>query len=155
MARQNELTSIGLLGLAPFVFGAATMWLSPVFIPQWAALNIHTVVLTYAGVVAAYLAGMGAGAALKSHAPQTLLASVLATLLAWFAILHGGILTYTTPAVWRYILLIGVYGYLLLRDLRAAGDFPSWYGALRTRLTFWACVCLTLIMARLMSWHYF
>ena len=156
MSRQSEeLTSLGLLSLTPFVFGAAILWLSPVIVPLWIALNVHTLVLTYGGIVAAYLAGVGAGAALKSPAPQSALPGMIAALAAWFAILHGGVLTLSAPAVWRYAILITVFIWLLMRDLRAAGDFPSWYGALRTRLTFWAAITLTMMMARLLSWGYY
>lgn len=155
MSRQpEELTTLGLLGLIPFVFGAAAVWLSPLLIPQWVALNIHTIVLTYSGIIAAYMAGMGAGAALNGAPPASPLPGMIAALAACFAILHGGILTFSASATQRYLIMIAVYVYLLLRDLRAAGDFPSWYGALRTRLTFWACVSLTIIMARLVSWYY-
>jgi len=137
------------------VFGAAFVWISPFFFPQWVALNIHTLVLSYAGIVAAYLAGVGAGATLRGHSPQSFLPGMIAALAAWFAILHGGILTYSTPAVWRYVILIFVYIWLLMRDLKAVDDLPSWYGALRTRLTFWATISLILIAARLAPWgHY-
>ena len=155
MRRQEELTSLGFVALAPIVFGAAFVWLSPFLIPQWVALNVHTLVLTYAGIVAAYLAGVGAGAALQSHAPQSFLPGMLAALAAWFAILHGGVLTVSAPAVWRYVILIAVYIWLLMRDLAAVDEIPSWYGALRTRLTFWTAISLALIMARLFAWgHY-
>ncbi|MEK7266788.1 MAG: DUF3429 family protein [Pseudomonadota bacterium] len=147
------MTRLGFFGLAPFVFGAAVMWTSPLIVPQWAALNIHTLVLSYGGIVAAYMAGAGAGAGLKSHSPASLQGGVIATLAAWFAIWPGGFLTFSVPSVQRYLILIAVYVWILLRDLRAGGDFPSWYGALRTRLTFWACISLILIMARLLSWH--
>ncbi len=151
--QQEEMTRLGLFGLAPFVFGAAVMWTSPLIAPQWMALNIHTLVLSYGGIIAAYMAGVGAGAGLKSHAPASLLGGMIATLAAWFAIWPGGFLYFSVPSVQRYLILIAVYVWILMRDLRAAGEFPSWYGALRTRLTFWACISLVLIMARLLSWH--
>lgn len=153
MSKQEEMTRLGLFGLAPFVFGAAVMWTSPLIVPQWAALNIHTLVLSYGGIVAAYLAGAGAGAALKSHAPAPMLPGAVAALAAWFAIWPGGFLYFSVPAVQRYLILIAVFVWLMLRDLRATSDLPSWYGALRLRLTFWTCISLILIMARLLSWH--
>lgn len=152
---QEEMTRLGLFGLVPFVFGAAVMWTSPLIVPQWAALNIHTLVLSFGGIVAAYLAGIGAGSALRIHSPASLVGGVTATLAAWFAIWPGGFLYFSVPAVQRYLILIAVFAWILLRDLRRAGDFPSWYGALRTRLTFWACISLILIMARLLSWRQF
>lgn len=153
--QQEEMTRFGMLALAPFIFGAAMMWMAPLIIPQWVALNVHTLVLAYGGIIAAYIAGVGAGAGLKSRAPISLLPGMIATLFAWFAIWPSGFLTYSLPAVQRYMILIAVFVWILLRDLRAAGDFPSWYGALRTRLTFWASISLILIMARLISWRYF
>lgn len=153
--QQEEMTRLGLLGLAPFAFGAAAMWTSPLIVPQWAALNIHTLVLSYGGIIAAYLAGAGAGAGLRSHAPASVLPGMIATLAAWFAIWPAGFLTISVPSVQRYLILITVFVWILMRDLRAASDFPSWYGALRARLTLWACISLILIMARLLSWGHF
>ncbi len=154
MTPQEEMTRLGFFGLAPFVFGAAILWLSPFLIPQWAALNAHTLILAYGGIIAAYMAGAGAGAGLKSLAAQPLLPGMIAALIAWFAIWPSGLLYFSVPAVWRYLLLILVLLWLLLRDLRAAADFPSWYGPLRIRLTMWASLSLALIAARLASWGY-
>lgn len=154
MPQEDEMTKLGMLGLAPFVFGAAVMWISPLIIPQWAALNIHSLVLSYGGIIAAYLAGAGAGAGLKNRSPVSILPGMLATLAAWFAIWPTGFLTFSVPSVQRYLILIAVFIWILMRDLRAP-DFPSWYGALRTRLTFWACISLIMIMARLLSWHHY
>ncbi|MCA8887408.1 MAG: DUF3429 domain-containing protein [Parvularculaceae bacterium] len=159
--RQNEelATRLGLYGLVPFFFGAVTVWASPLIVPQWVALNIHSLTLAYAGVIAAWVAGVGAGAALMSARPTTenLAPGILAALVAWFAIWPGGFLTFSMPVVWRYLLLIILFGYLLVRDLRAvsAGDLPSWYGPLRMRLTLWTCVSLALIMSRLILWRFY
>ncbi len=156
---QEEMTRLGFYGLTPFVFGAAVMWLSPFLVPQWAALNIHTIVLTYAGVIVAFLAGTGVGATLKGgpEAYEPFLSRMIAALIAWFVILHGGFLTFSIPAVWRYLIIIIVFAWLLMRDLELAakGGFPSWYGALRMRLTLWAIVSLVLVMARLITWRYY
>lgn len=151
--QQDEMTRLGLFGLTPFFFAAIVMWLSPLIIPSWAALNIHTLALSYAGIIAAYVAGVGAGVGFKSHAPASIIPSVIATLAAWVAIWPGGFLTFSIPAVQRYLILIAVYIWILLRDLRTVDDFPSWYRSLRTRLTFWACISLVLIMARLLTWR--
>lgn len=156
---QEEMTRLGFYGLSPFVFGAAVMWAAPFVIPQWAALNIHTLVLAYAGIIAAFLAGTGAGASLKGgyEAAESFLPRMVAALIAWFAIWPGGFLTLSVPAVWRYAIIIGVFAWLLIRDLEttAKGGYPAWYGALRTRLTLWACVSLILIMSRLITWRYY
>ena len=53
--RRQEMTQLGLLGLAPFVFGAATIWLSPWALPVDVALDIHRVVLAYGAAIVAYL----------------------------------------------------------------------------------------------------
>lgn len=154
---QEELTRLGYYAVAPFIFSAALMWMSPVIIPQWVALNVHTLILAYGGIVAALLAGAGIGAALRSPFSEPLLPALLAALIAWFAIWPSGFLTISVAAVWRYLLLIFLLVFLLNRDLAAAarGDFPAWYGPLRTRLTFWMVVSLILIMARLISWRYY
>lgn len=156
---QEEMTRLGFYGLSPFVFGAALMWISPFIIPQWVALNIHSLVLAYAGIIAAFLAGTGIGAALKSghDSYEPFLPRMLAALVAWFAIWPGGFLTFSVPAVWRYVIIVIVFVWLLMRDLEttAKGGFPSWYGALRIRLTFWACVSLVLIMSRLILWRHY
>ncbi|MFN0024453.1 MAG: DUF3429 domain-containing protein [Parvularculaceae bacterium] len=156
---QEEMTRLGLYGLTPFVFGAAAMWLSPFIVPQWAALNIHTIILAYAGVIASFLAGTGIGASLKGghETYEPFLPRMIAVVVVWFAIWPGGFLTFSVPAVWRYLIVITVFAWLLMRDLEttARGSFPSWYGALRIRLTFWACVSLVLIMARLITWRHF
>lgn len=155
MSRQDEMTRLGFYGVAPFVFSAALMWLSSLVIPQWIALNIHTLILAYGGIIAAYLAGAGAGAGLRGHAPAPLLPGMIAALAAWFAIWPSGFLTFSVPAAWRYLILIVVFVWLAMRDLRSAHDFPSWYGPLRVRLTFWTCVSLVLIMARLLVWRHY
>lgn len=156
---QEEMTRLGFYGLTPFVFGAVMMWLSPLLVPQWAALNIHTLVLAYAGVIAAFLAGTGAGVSLKGghDAHEPFLPRMIAVLIAWFAIWPGGFLIFSVPAVWRYVIILAVFGWLLMRDLETAakGGYPAWYGALRTRLTFWACVSLILIMSRLILWRFY
>lgn len=156
---QEEMTRLGLYGVIPFIVGAAVMWLSPFPVPQWIALDIHKLVLAYAGVIAAFLAGAGAGVSLKGGHEnyEPYLPRMMAVLVAWFAIWHDGFLTFSVPAVWRYVIIIAVFAWLLMRDLAttASGGFPSWYGALRIRLTFWACVSLVIIMARLITWRYF
>lgn len=155
---EEEMTRLGLWGLAPFAVAAVAAWLSPIIIPQWIALNLHSLALAYGGIIAAWLAGAGAGAGLRGGGPGgPYLPGMIAALIAWFAIWPSGFLTLTIPPVWRYLVLIVVFAWLLMRDLRAveAGHFPAWYGPLRTRLTFWACVFLIIIMSRLITWAYY
>ena len=63
MAQHDDLTRLGLYAVAPFVFGAGVMWLSLIIVPQWAALNVHTLILAYGGVIAAFFAGAAAASA--------------------------------------------------------------------------------------------
>lgn len=152
--RQEEITTLGFSGLAPIVAGVVTMWLSPIIVPTWVALNIHTIVLTYAGIIAAYMAGMGGGAILTDTTTNTkepFWPGMVAALLAWIAIIPNGFLIFTIPAAWRYGIIIFVLIYLLLRDLRAVANkqLPEWYGRLRIRLTIWASTTLLLIALRL------
>ncbi len=156
---QEEMTRLGFYGLTPFVFGASAVWLAPVVFPMTLALFIQSMVLAYAAIIAAFLAGTGAGASLKGGAEtyEPFLPRMLAALIAWFAIWPDGASAISMPAVWRYLIMITVFGWLLMRDLETAakGGFPAWYGALRLRLTFWACVSMILIMSRLVTWRYF
>lgn len=147
------------MGLIPFVAGAAAMWLSPWLMPQHMALDFHQIALAYGGIIVAYMAGMGAGAMLPPSLQETrsFLPSMLATLAALLMILPSGTFIISLGAAWRYLVIIMLLIYLLLRDLSAvqAGGLPGWYGRLRVRLTFWACASLTLIMARLFLWGYY
>ena len=147
--QQEQSTRLGFLSVAPFVFGAGLLWLSPVLIPPGLAVNIGELVLVYGAVVAVFLAGMEAVAGLR--APGRLAQPLIAALIAWFIIAPLG--AFAPPAL-RYLLLLALFVLLNVRDLKdaAAGDFPSWYGPLRTRLTFWTMASLTLIMLRLMMW---
>lgn len=154
---EEEVTRLGLWGLAPFAVAAVAVWLSPIIIPQWIALNLHSLALAYGGVIAAWLAGAGAGAALRGGGAGPYLPGMIAALVAWFVIWPSGFLTLSVPAVWRYLILIVLFSWLLMRDLAAvaAGQYPEWYGRLRTRLTFWACVFMIIIMSRLITWAYY
>jgi len=149
--QQKSLTNLGFTGVIPFIIGAVVMWLSPLIIPAWIALNIHTIVLAYGGIITAYMAGSGAGVILGGKINEPLWPGMTAALLAWIAILPGGFLIFTIPAAWRYGIIIFVLTYLLFRDLRAVerNQLPKWYGDLRVRLTLWASASLFLIAVRL------
>jgi len=80
---REEMTRLGLLGLLPFAFGAVAVWISPIALPEWMALNIQTIVIAYAGVIAAWLAGGGAGAMLAKDGPKdSFLPGIIAALVA-------------------------------------------------------------------------
>ena len=155
-SRKEELTRLGFAGLVPLVAGAVLVWLLPAITPQWVAMAVNKIVLAYAGVIAAYMAGAGAGAILASpnQTREPLLPGMIAALIAWIAILPDGFFFLYLPFFWRYALLILVFAYLLLRDLRAVetGQLPSWYGNLRVRLTLWACLSMALIATRMAFW---
>lgn len=157
--KQEEMTRLGLLGLIPFVAGAAALWLSPWILPQHLALDFHQMTLAYGGIIVSYMAGMGAGAMLgpSTGAPRSFLPGMLVTLAAFFFILPPGTFFFSIGAAWRHLVIILLLIYLLLRDLSAVriGELPGWYGRLRMRLTFWASASLSLIVVRLFLWGYY
>lgn len=155
--QKEEMTTLGLYGAAPFVISAAILWLSPIIVPQHIALNFHHIAMVYGAVIIAYLAGAGAGATLNPQQKlrESFLPGQLITLAAFVAVIPDSV--FYLGAAWRHLVLVVLLGYLLLRDLAAAnaGIFPKWYGALRTRLSFWAGLSLLLIMSRLLLWGYY
>ncbi len=157
--QKEEMTKLGLYGLAPFAICAAALWLSPWIIPQYIALDFHQIALAYGAVIVAYLAGGGAGASLNpgQKLRESFLPGQLITLVAFAAIIPSGVFFLSLAPVWRHSIILVLLGYLLLRDLNAAqaGLFPKWYGALRMRLTFWAALLLVLIISRLTLWGYY
>ncbi|NWG92367.1 MAG: hypothetical protein HXY21_07635 [Parvularculaceae bacterium] len=150
MAQQDDLTRLGLYAVAPFVFGAAILWLSPIIVPQWAALNVHTLILAYGGIIAAFFAGAAASGALHAGDAARAAPFLAAALIAWFAIWPSGFLYFSVPAVWRYLILILVFLWLSMR-----GSSHSAYGAVRQRMTFWIAISLVIIMARLIVWRHY
>lgn len=157
--QQEEMTRFGFYGLTPFVAGAVALWLSPWLVPLRIALDFHQLALTYGGIVAAYLAGVGAGSMLspKLKQPRGFLPSMLAALVAVAMIAPSGLFFFSLGAAWRHFVILLVLVYLLLRDLNSvkAGLLPAWYGALRSRLTFWASLSIALIAGRLTLLGYY
>lgn len=149
MAPRGDFERLGLYAVAPFVFGAAIMWLAPVLVPQWVALNIHTLVLAYAGIVAAFFAGAAAHSALVHGSAGGAAPFMALAFIAWFAIWPSGFLYFSMPAAWRYLIIIVVFIWLMARGTNSA------YGAVQARMTFWICLSLFLIMARLIAWRHF
>ncbi len=156
--QKEEMTKLGLYGLAPFVISAAALWLSPWVLPQYIALDFHQIALAYGAVIVAYLAGAGAGTSLfpDQKLRESFLPGQLITLVAFAAIIPSGVFFLSLSPVWRHSVILILLIYLLMRDLNAAkaGLFPKWYGALRIRLTFWAGLSIVLIISRLMLWGY-
>ncbi|MEO1135535.1 MAG: DUF3429 family protein [Pseudomonadota bacterium] len=157
--QQVEMTRLGLYGLAPFVICAAGIWLAPWLLPQYVGLDFHQIALAYGAIIVAYLAGGGAGASLSpaQKLRESFVPGQLITLAAFAAIIPNGTFFLSLDAAWRHVVILVLLVYLLMRDLNAtrAGLFPKWYGALRTRLTFWAGLSIVLIISRLLLWgHY-
>ena len=151
---EEQMTRLGYYGLIPFVFGAVAIWVAPLF-PGGTGfgLQMHSMVLAYGGIIAAYLAGVGAGGLLSGprSVDDNLLPNMIATLVAFLSVWTNLPFTLDIGAAWRHAMVFLVLIYLLLRDLRAveAGNLPQWYGALRTRLTFWAGISLLAVISRL------
>lgn len=149
MSQHDDLTRFGLYAAAPFVFGAALIWLSPVVVPHWAAINIHTLILAYGGIIAAFLAGAAAGGALNAGDAARAGPYMAIALAAWFSIWPSGFLVFSVPAPWRYLILALVFGWLAVRT-----GGHSAYGSIVARMAFWISLSLLLIMARLLLWRY-
>ena len=155
--KQEELTRLGFLGLIPFGTAAILIWFVPLVAPKSTfPLMLHSMALAYGGVIASYMAGIGAGGLLAGppKTDEAFLPGMIAALVAWLAIWTNMPFGIVIPGAWRHAMVLLVLIYLLLRDLRAveAGNLPSWYGALRMRLTFWASVSILAIMSRLILW---
>ena len=161
---KPALHLLGYYGLIPFFLGVAVVWLSPMMVEPGLALIMQQGTLFYGGIIAAYMAGMGAGGILSRENEKSGSASgvaaylpgIIATLIAWFMILPNGYFFFSLSPVWRLIGLIVVFIWLFVRDRAsvAAGHWPKWYGDLRLRLTAWVVICLSAIVARLLLWGY-
>jgi Protein of unknown function (DUF3429) len=158
-SQQEEMTRLGLWGLLPFIAGAVALWLSPLILPQYIALDFHQFALIYGGVTVAHLAGAGAGAILtpKVKTRSSYLPGQLITLAAFIAILPSGVFFFSIGAAWRHAIILLLLIYLLMRDTNAvnAGLLPHWYGTLRMRLTFWAGLSILLVISRLLLWGFY
>ncbi len=158
LGAKPTLSTLGYYGLVPFAGGAILVWLSPWLINTGMGLTIQKGTLAYAGIIASYLAGMGAGQALHKNRPGIMayLPGMIATLIAWAMVLPDGYFFFSLGPVWRMLIMILVFGWLFTRDsaLTSLGVWPSWYGRLRMRLTAWVAILLCAIIARLLLWGY-
>lgn len=150
------MTRLGYMGLIPFGFGAVILWLSPWFVSPSIALTIQNGTLAYAGIIAGYMAGMGAGGMLTRDRAgiMTYLPGMIATLIAWLMIVPNGYFFLSIPSIWRTLIMASVFIYLYLQDMRMVmnEDWPRWYAELRLRLTAWVIIALVAIFARLLLW---
>jgi hypothetical protein len=152
--KQAEMTRLGRASLAPLLVGAAGVWLANLIGRSGMAYDLGEITLIYAGLLAAYLAGVGAGGILRTpESKESFLPGLIAALVAWLAIWPVGALSLPINDIMRHFMIIGVFVYLLLRDLRGVeqGQLPAWYGALRRRLTFWTLFALALLLLRLIA----
>jgi hypothetical protein len=139
--------------MTPFILCFAAVWLSPFLLPGSIAYDFREFALLYGAIVASYFAGFNAHAILaKSGGGESILPGMIGAAVAWIGALPVGSFGLAIPNVLRILLVVGALVFLLLRDLRAVsvGILPGWYGPLRTRLTFWACISLLMILSRLL-----
>ena len=158
-SRQEQITQLGLYGVIPFIAAAVALWISPVLMPQYIALDFHQFALVYGGLVIVFLAGVSAGAIIIANAPQheSFLPSIMIALTALVVVMPSGTFFFSIGAAVRHTVILVLLIYLLMRDLNyvRAGIFPAWYGNLRSRMTLWAGLSLILIIGRLFVWGFY
>ncbi|MEP4248386.1 DUF3429 domain-containing protein [Tateyamaria sp.] len=136
---------LGLFGLIPFVWGAATVW-----IDDLAALGLQYmgprfigpyVQLFYGSIILSFMSGVLWGFATKATGAQAATGYTLAVLPAlWAFFMSGG-----GPSSAGVNLIFGFLGVLLLDFAFSRwGLTPAWWMALRTLLTAIVVACLTL-----------
>lgn len=158
LSKREEMTKLGLLALAPFWATAVALWLSPWVLPTHIALDFHQLALIYGGGVAAYIAGVGDGRLFDPNVRDgSFIPGQAVVLIAILAMVPSGTFFISIGAAWRHGFVLALLVYLLMRDLGAVRDglAPAWYGALRTRLTYWAGLALLLIISRLIMLGYY
>lgn len=153
---HHALTQLGYTGLIPFGFGAVILWLSPWLVSPGIALTTQAGTLGYAGIIASYMAGMGAGSLLTRERGglATYLPGMIATLIAWLMIVPDGYFFFSLSPVWRTLIMAMIFIFIYVQDTRMAmhDDWPRWYAQLRFRLTAWVIIALGAISARLLLW---
>ena len=139
MTKHGLATTLTFAGSIPFVVLALALAI------HLADVNLLKYLLvTYAAIIASFMAGIHWGAYLFKSAPLNLFAhSNILALLAWLSLF--------LPAFSAYLLLIFCFGYLLVIDHRLfrVGIIQLWYWRLRVRIT--AIVIVALSFAWLVS----
>ncbi|MEO9685184.1 MAG: DUF3429 domain-containing protein [Tateyamaria sp.] len=136
---------LGLFGLIPFFWGAATVW-----IDDLAALGLQYmgprfigpyVQLFYGSIILSFMSGVLWGFATKATGAQATAGYTLAVLPAlWAFFMSGG-----GPSSAGVNLIFGFLGVLLLDFAFSRwGLTPAWWMTLRTLLTAIVVACLTL-----------
>lgn len=156
--KQDEYTRWGLLGVIPLLVAAVAVWLSPLILPQHIALDFAWGALIYLGVIIGFLSGVGAGLELHpQNSFRTFLPYTITILAVVILLLPSGVFIFATPMAWRFVGVIVLLLYILMRDVNATAQSqaPGWYGPLRIRLTFWAGMSATMIAIRLAFWRFY
>ncbi len=129
--RSTVPVLLGVLGLIPFVAGAAVA----AVLPQWYAPLASYGVFVYALVILAFLGGVHWGRALSSGRVALFVWSVIPSLLGFFAAwLHRPLALGVLSAAFVFV---GLYDVATFRR-----EGPRWYAALRLWLTVIVAACL-------------
>jgi len=138
---------LGLAGLLPFIWGAATL-VSPQ-IGGWGAKVLGPslvgpiAILSYGTVILSFMSGVLWGFATKTHGSRAAVGYALSTLPALWAFFIAG----AQPAVWAIYLIAGFVGLLLLDWSFWRQDLaPEWWMRLRLLLTTVAVICLSVLV---------
>ena len=134
---------LGLAGLIPFLWGAATLF-SPA-LSTWGAVRLGgnlvapVVLLNYGTIILAFMSGVLWGFATKTHGSRAGVGYALSTLPALWAFFIAG----SPPAIWTIYLVAGFLGLLLLDwSFWRQGLAPEWWMRLRLLLTTIVVLCL-------------
>lgn len=155
-AKRAELSALGYLGLLPFAMGACAALTTPWLLPSTISWAVIDACISYGGIIAAYMAGMGAGALVAqprgNGAP--LLPGMIAALVAWVGLWPGLPFIPAARGV-QALLIAGVLIFLYVHDQRAAerGNLPGWYMPLRARLTIGASLAMVIMGVRQIGWY--
>lgn len=139
---------LGLLGLIPFLWGAATLVSGE--LAQWSMANLGGrftapfVLLTYGQIILAFMSGVLWGFATKTHGSRAATGytlSVLPALWVFFTVGAG-------PASSAIYMIAGFIGLLALDwSFWRQGLAPEWWMRLRILLTVVVVACLSLLIA--------
>ena len=132
---------LGAAGLAPFVFGALGLWVTPEAWREW----VMDELLAYTAIILAFMGAIHWGLAMRADeasnkAPVQLGLSVIPPLLGWFAL--------SMPQQLGIPLFFLAFAALYFADIWAVnhGLAPVWYPSLRKPLT------IVVIVSLLVAW---
>jgi hypothetical protein len=138
---------LGLMGLIPFLWGAATL-ISP-DLAAWGVSTLGTrfagpfVLLNYGQIILAFMSGVLWGFATKAHGSRAAMGYVLSVLPALWVFFTVG----AGPASSAIYLIAGFVGLLALDwSFWRQGLAPEWWMRLRILLTVVVGACLSLLV---------